>query len=91
MALLSTTDVRGNEEASRIISFVPYIDSSKYASRKALNIKFQGTVAIFMLVLLPYVLFSKISPAASFSQNVPEDRIMIRIRAGTICVKAPSF
>lgn len=67
MAFLRTADVQGNEEASRILSFVPYIDTSKYASRKDLNIEFQGSVTIFMLTLLPYVLFSKISPAASFS------------------------
>jgi hypothetical protein len=60
MASLSTADVQGNE-ASRILSFVPYIDTSKYASRKALNIEFQGSVAMFVFALLPCVLFSKIS------------------------------
>ena len=72
MAFLSTADVQGNEEASRILSFVPYIDASKYALRKASNIEFQGSVAIFALALLPYILFSKISPAASFSHS-PEN------------------
>lgn len=59
MAFLSTADIHGNQEARRILSFVPYIDTSKYASRKALNIEFQGSVTIFILALLPYVLFSK--------------------------------
>lgn len=29
MAFLTTADVQGNEEARRILSFVPYIDTSK--------------------------------------------------------------
>ena len=61
MAFLSTADVQGNEEASRILSFVPYIDASKYALRKASNIEFQGSVAIFALALLPYPIFENFS------------------------------
>ena len=91
---LSASTVEGNAPHSREITFYPHAGLSESGSKPLHTIEEQieGAAGIFMVAMLPYVLFSSLGPARSFSsQERLGDGIEFTIRAGTQCVRAPSF
>ncbi|KAF2110838.1 RNA 3'-terminal phosphate cyclase/enolpyruvate transferase [Lophiotrema nucula] len=90
MAYLTGASVEGNQTASRELLFKPH--KNKYAERvKDVDITVEGSAAIFMIAMLPYILFSHLGAAADIDPKIPQDGVEITIRAGTLCIKAPSF
>lgn len=93
MAYLTGAIVEGNETASRQIVFKPHENPSAAAIEdgKHLDITVEGSAAIFMIAMIPYILFSHLGAAAHTQPVIPKAGIQLTIRAGTLCVKAPSY
>ncbi|KAL2842510.1 RNA 3'-terminal phosphate cyclase/enolpyruvate transferase [Aspergillus pseudodeflectus] len=101
---LAASIVDGNTPASREITFRPHAAPEVHSFRSSfplqqslhsMEVTVEGAAAILMVAVLPYVLFSTLGPAAtkSFSarEALGDSGIEFTIRAGTLCVKAPSF
>lgn len=93
MAYLTGAVVEGNAIASRQLVFKPHknpkaevIEVGKY-----LDITVEGSAAIFMIAMIPYILSSHLGAAAYIQPIIPKAGIGLTIRAGTLCVKAPSY
>ncbi|KAF2679864.1 EPT/RTPC-like protein [Lentithecium fluviatile CBS 122367] len=91
MAYLTGALVEGNKTASHQITFKPHENQAAEQIRKHLDITIEGSAAIFTIALLPYLLFSHLGVAAHVQPTIPENGMEITIRAGTLCIKAPSF
>lgn len=93
MAFLSGALVEGNETASRQLIFKPRegLVKEDIKTVQDLDIAVEGSAAILMIAILPYILFSSLGIAAHMNPTIPKDGIWVTIRAGTLCVKAPSF
>ncbi|VBB81535.1 Putative protein of unknown function [Podospora comata] len=95
LAELASAEVTGNLPASRQVTFNPHADSAVSAKHLPLemDITVEGSASIFLIAMLPYLLFGHI--AAHFngfaSRLNTNDGLRLTIRAGTLCVKAPSF
>jgi RNA 3'-terminal phosphate cyclase (ATP) len=92
MAQLTSAVVVGNQTASRELTFTPYADLNALSQPLlgSLDITLQGSAGIFLVAMLPYLLFSRL---ASKTHHIPPgpDQFELTIRAGTLCVKAPSI
>jgi RNA 3'-terminal phosphate cyclase (ATP) len=96
MARLSASTVEGNTPCSREITFYPHAALEDSSSGRdplhSLEIQVEGAAAIFMIAVLPYVFFSTLRPASSsFANERIGGGIDLNIRAGTLCVRAPSY
>jgi RNA 3'-terminal phosphate cyclase (ATP) len=93
LSILTAANVVGNSPWSRHLAFHPHAspDASGRSAICSLDKTTEGSAAIFMLAVMPYVLFSGLGPAGAFSAEALQDGIEFTIRAGTLCVKAPSF
>ncbi|KAJ5774084.1 hypothetical protein N7457_008980 [Penicillium paradoxum] len=97
MARLSASIVEGNTPHSREITFYPHAALKDSSSGRdplhRLEFQIEGAAAIFMIAVLPYIFFSTLGPASSssFAKERIGDGIDLDIRAGTVCVKAPSY
>ncbi|KAH6624809.1 RNA 3'-terminal phosphate cyclase/enolpyruvate transferase [Chaetomium sp. MPI-SDFR-AT-0129] len=105
MAQLTSAAVIGNQTASRELIFTPYasldadadgngdaLSPQPVLQQQKLDIKLEGSAGIFLVAMLPYLLFSRL---ASKTHHTPPtatpDEFELTIRAGTLCVKAPSI
>ncbi|EMD64432.1 hypothetical protein COCSADRAFT_142934 [Bipolaris sorokiniana ND90Pr] len=93
MAYLTGAVVEGNAIASRQLVFKPHQDpkAGVIEDGKHLDITVEGSAAIFMIAMIPYILFSHLGAAAYIQPIIPKAGIELTIRAGTLCVKAPSY
>lgn len=93
MSRLSGAIVKGNETASRELIFEPHQLSmaGEIDSRKPLDVTMEGSAAILMIAIMPYILFSGLGKAAHSHPTIPREGVAITIRAGTLCIKAPSY
>ncbi|KAK4162999.1 RNA 3'-terminal phosphate cyclase/enolpyruvate transferase [Cladorrhinum sp. PSN259] len=92
LALLTSAKVEGNETASRELTFTPHagIETIKGNYPSKLDITIRGAAGIFMIAMLPYILFSQLASKVNPS-TTSLDGIELTIRAGTLCVRAPSI
>ncbi|KAK4156180.1 RNA 3'-terminal phosphate cyclase/enolpyruvate transferase [Chaetomidium leptoderma] len=92
MARLTSAVVVGNQTASRELTFTPYagLDARSQPFLDKLDVALEGSASIFLVAMLPYLLFSHL---ASKMHHIPPgpDEFELTIRAGTLCVKAPSI
>jgi RNA 3'-terminal phosphate cyclase (ATP) len=96
MARLSASTVEGNTLYSREITFYPHAALEDSSSGRdplhSLECQVEGAAAIFMIAVLPYVFFSTLGQASSsFANERIGGGIDLNIRAGTLCVRAPSY
>lgn len=89
---LTSARVTGNLPASRDMTFTPHASLSASPSPK-IDITIEGSASIFLIAMLPYILFSQLaSKTYDFRPQFDEKtEIELVIRAGTLCVKAPSI
>ncbi len=91
---LAAASVEGNTARSRELRFTPHRDTEILRNQSSANmdIKAEGAASILLIALLPYMLFSHVAPQVSQSgQAFASDQTFeLVIRAGTLCVKAPS-
>lgn len=95
MAKLAAASVEGNTACSRELVFIPHKHpgNSKQRLLTNMDIAVEGAASIFLIALLPYVIFSQL---ASHTHHItttlcPNAEIELVIRGGTLCVKAPSI
>ncbi|KAL1843461.1 hypothetical protein VTJ49DRAFT_1571 [Mycothermus thermophilus] len=92
MAWLTSAALMGNQTASLDLMFSPYVhlDARNEPLENKLDIALEGSASIFLIAMLPYLLFSRLS---SKVHDIPPgpDEFELTIRAGTLCVKAPSI
>ncbi|KAK0624533.1 RNA 3'-terminal phosphate cyclase/enolpyruvate transferase [Bombardia bombarda] len=97
LAELSSAEVIGNQPASREMTFTPHVKTT--ANGKSLlplpaelDITVEGAASIFLVAMLPYLLFGNLAGNAYGYQSHFENNSGIRlvIRAGTFCAKAAS-
>lgn len=95
MGELSSAVVTGNLPASREMTFTPHADSdaSKRPLSPKMDITVEGSASIFLIAMLPYMLFSNLASKPYHFHPRFDDKteIELTIRAGTLCVKAPSI
>ena len=94
LSTLTSSKVEGNIPHSREIIFDPHagLDSFAIQPLYSLDTEIEGAAPIFMVAMLPYILFSGLGPSSSyFSKERIGNGIELTIRAGTLCVRAPSF
>ncbi|KAI1325238.1 RNA 3'-terminal phosphate cyclase/enolpyruvate transferase [Xylariaceae sp. FL0255] len=92
---LAGANVEGNVVKSCELRFTPQRDLTLLRNRTpaSMEITVKGSACILLLALLPYILFSQIVPRVSGSTqtSTKDQAIELVIRAGTLCVKAPSI
>ncbi|KAK5633881.1 hypothetical protein RRF57_009595 [Xylaria bambusicola] len=92
---LTAATVEGNTARSSELHFSPHRDSETLQSELSttMDITTEGSASILLLSLLPYMLFAYIAPQVSQTgREVTNDQTFtLVIRAGTLCVKAPSI
>lgn len=95
MSELTSAIVTGNLPASREMTFMPHADSkmSKSSLPPRLDVIVEGSASIFLIAMLPYLLFSNLAskPYHFHSRLADTTEFELTIRAGTLCVKAPSI
>ena len=94
LAQLTSAVVVGNQTASREVTFTPYANlealNKPSLGTLKLDITLQGSAGIFLVAILPYLLFSRLASKTHHMALGP-DEFQLTIRAGTLCVKAPSI
>lgn len=92
---LTSARVTGNLPASRDMTFTPHVshDAPSTLPSHKVDVPVEGSASIFLIAMLPYILFSQLaSKTYHFRPQFDEKReIELVIRAGTLCVKAPSI
>ncbi|KAK4146226.1 RNA 3'-terminal phosphate cyclase/enolpyruvate transferase [Dichotomopilus funicola] len=105
MAQLTSAVVIGNHTASRELTFTPYacldadvdVEADALSPRpvlqqQKLDVTLEGSAGIFLVAMLPYLLFSRLAcKTHHISTTTTPDEFELTIRAGTLCVKAPSI
>jgi RNA 3'-terminal phosphate cyclase (ATP) len=95
MAEFASAEVVGNLPASRHMTFTPHVTSRADTEPlpSELDITVEGSASIFLIAMLPYLLFERLA-AGSYgfpSRFSDTSDLRLTIRAGTLCVKAPSI
>jgi RNA 3'-terminal phosphate cyclase (ATP) len=93
MSSLCNAKVEGNRAESRTLTYLPYhtTKSAQVKPRDQLELDLEGAAPISLIALLPYLLFSHLSPASDASHQISRHGIDLKIKGGTLCVKAPSY
>ncbi|KAI0977170.1 RNA 3'-terminal phosphate cyclase/enolpyruvate transferase [Xylaria arbuscula] len=94
LAQLAAASVEGNTARSRELQYNPHTHPELLRKQPQANIeiKTEGAASILLIALLPYILFSHVAPQVSQSGRIfsKDQTFELVIRAGTLCVKAPS-
>ncbi|KAI1422373.1 RNA 3'-terminal phosphate cyclase/enolpyruvate transferase [Xylaria sp. FL1777] len=92
---LAAASVQGNTARSPELQFIPHSDPEILGkqTQTRMDISSEGAASILLIALLPYMLFSHIAPQVSQSgPTFADDQAFeLVIRAGTLCMKAPSI
>ncbi|CZT04319.1 uncharacterized protein RAG0_10821 [Rhynchosporium agropyri] len=93
LAFLCDAMVIGNLQRSQVLHFCPYEADYKQnlSPYPGLTIDLKGAASIPLIALLPYILFSHLSPRTCAGYHIPKEGIILTIKAGTLTEKAPSF
>lgn len=72
MVYLTGASVDGNETASRLLTFNSHESKAAENSEtgKSLDITVEGSTAIFMIAMLPYILFSHLGAATHLHSTI---------------------
>lgn len=91
---LAAARVEGNTARSPELQFAPHSDAEILGKQPQarMDIKTEGAASILLIALLPYMLFAHVAPQVPQSGRAfaNDQTFDIVIRAGTLCVKAPS-
>lgn len=94
MTYFTAASVEGNQPYSRDLDFTPHVGTAinDKQSPTGLEVTVEGSASIFLIAVLPYLLFSRLA-AASF-QFTPtmdvDEEIRLKIHAGMLVLNAPS-
>lgn len=92
LARLANADIVGNETASRELRFQPHALPRKDSLLSSIDVALvDGAAPIFMVAMLPYVLFSQLEDNIRLKTNVEPSGLHLNLRGGTLNLKAPSF
>ncbi|KAJ8125065.1 hypothetical protein O1611_g8574 [Lasiodiplodia mahajangana] len=95
LSKLALATVEGNAAGSRELWFRPHSDPGRFLDGLStkLDVTTEGAASILLIALLPFMLFSHLASRRSqFSPKFTHDQTLeVVIRAGTLCVKAPSI
>lgn len=92
MKRLCRAVVDGNNPASRNLVFRPHavLDTADEPISQ-LELDLEGSAAISLVALLPYLLFSHVAPHLPSVKDISLNGVYLTIKGGTLCVKAPSY
>ncbi|KEY72240.1 hypothetical protein S7711_00239 [Stachybotrys chartarum IBT 7711] len=94
MTYFTAASVEGNQPYSRDLQFTPHAGTAVIDSQppNELEVAVEGSASIFLIAVLPYLLFSRLA-AASFRLTPTFDgieEIHLKIHAGMLVLNAPS-
>ncbi|GAW18754.1 hypothetical protein ANO14919_082360 [Xylariales sp. No.14919] len=94
LSQLASVAVEGNTSGSRELRFTPNIgfNGPIIAAPDKIGVTAEGAASILLIAILPYILFSQVASRTSHFNPATNGRTSeLVIRAGTLCVKAPSI
>lgn len=91
MARMAHAEVQANYPESRTLVFKPHaLRNVDKAPLTHIEMNLEGSAGIALNALLPYILFGQMG-GAKYKDTISVDGVDLSIRAGTICIKAPSI